>query len=622
MLFSALPARADGPVTLGLGTLTSIALSPDGTRLAVGTTIGVYFYDAQTFAPMGFWMTDYPVGKVLWSPRGNLLVLFQSYPRWGGYRKVIGKLVETGEILWAFEPSDSYGGITATFSPDGAWLLLADSRRVMLYRATDGSQERTLNADSRIGGYNSYSALAFSPDGQRLAVCCSREGLQIWDTATWQLQVVRQTRASQLSWSPDGERLAFVQENWEVSPIVPIWDITGGTIAGAAELGNTDRAKSVAFSPDGKTLAIGTEVGSVMLWSVSSNEANLRQILRGHAASVNTLAWSSDGVLYSAGANTVRAWQVPTGKQLRLLDGFSGQVYQVAWSTDSQHVIDAGAKELVAGDITSLLPIQTASLARSAFAAQWFDPIVDMVVNPTGNVLAVADQTGVSLHDAATLQLAHRLYVGRRIIAVAFSPDGQTVATGGDGAYVTLWDATTGRPRRDLMGSPDSRVILALAFSADGQRLYALESKGVLRQWNLTRCDSTVTPLPELARTSRDYQYYYYVYYAHAAILPSRGRIVIQQNAGLLVLDLATGQRLYFFDAPYPHARAISVSPHGTRVAVVFDMSIKVWNLDSGEFVVDFRGHNDEIADIAFSPDGRSLASGSLDGTVRIWPVP
>lgn len=69
-------AFADGPVTLGRGSLTSIALSPDGTRLAVGTTIGVYFYNAQTFEPQGFWESDASSGKLLWSPQGDILLSY------------------------------------------------------------------------------------------------------------------------------------------------------------------------------------------------------------------------------------------------------------------------------------------------------------------------------------------------------------------------------------------------------------------------------------------------------------------------------------------------------------------------------------------------------------------
>ncbi len=75
LFLNALPAHAQEPVRLGNGLLTALALAPDGTRLAAGSTIGLYFFDAQTFAMTGFWPTSYGIQQVYWSPRGDMLAL-------------------------------------------------------------------------------------------------------------------------------------------------------------------------------------------------------------------------------------------------------------------------------------------------------------------------------------------------------------------------------------------------------------------------------------------------------------------------------------------------------------------------------------------------------------------
>ncbi len=322
-------------------------------------------------------------------------------------------------------------------------------------------------------------------------------------------------------------------------------------------------------------------------------------------------------MLYVAYNNTLDAWDAQTGQRLRRLGGlFTPAIAQITWSADSRRLIAVQGNQLGDWDVATRQPTQAAEL--SIFEAP-NRQVTDMVTSPAGDLLAVADLAGVTLHDANTLRRLRRVQVGRSVAALAFSPDGTLLATGGEGPFVNVWEAATGRPVVDLPASTQCCAIVALAFAPDGQRIYALESTGLLRQWDLkTQVSHTVqTALPWGGYCSCRYPYYP----DQAAIHVGAGRVAASDmDLGLEVDDLASGRRLVNPAASSP--RSILINPQGNRLAAIVDDAVKIWKLDTGEVVVTYRGHTGPVTDIAFSPDGSALASSSQDGTVQIWPVP
>lgn len=242
--------------------------------------------------------------------------------------------------------------------------------------------------------------------------------------------------------------------------------------------------------------------------------------------------------------------------------------------------------------------------------------MIDMVTSPNGDFIAAADRFGVTLYDANSLQAKHRLDVGRQVVAMAFTPNGRLIATGGTGPFINVWDTATGHPVKDLLGTKTNRFIAALAFDVDGNTLYALEGNGRLRKWNLANGTSTF-----VQTTAPQINYYYdpAIHIKTNFVATERGEL------GLDVSDIQTGELKYNLSSErWP--RSIIINASGSRLAAIVDGKAKVWDLETGALLFEYTSNSPHwwwgITDLAFNPDGKRLAVSNGNGTVKIYNVP
>ena len=585
LLVQAWPAHAaEGPVTLGGGSLTGLALSPDGARLAVGSTIGLYFFDAQTFALTGFWPTPYGIQQVVWSPRGDVLALMNG-------NDIEIRQVESGAALWK-HATTCRRDCLVTFSRDGSQVVvLRGESTASVYDLASGALVQTVHDEA------------------------------FWSFSDWRL-----AHLATNAWQSSDGKLAFVG-NWNSAGCWAIlYDVPKRQALNKIALtypNGAYRRERVALSPNGKLLAASEEYGRVSLWNVYDASAPLNSLTGygdpaadywwlGYTAGVglHAFAWSPDSaVLYVGYNNTLDAWDAQTGQRLRRLGGlFTPAVSQVVWSADGRRIIAVQGNQMGDWDLSTRQPAQAAALAEYE-APEW--RVNEMAASPKGDLVAVADYAGVTLHDAATLSPLRRIHVGRQVSVLAFSPDGRLLATGGAGPFVNVWEAATGRPVVDLPGSCHCFYVLALSFSPDGRRVYALESTGRLRQWDIA------TKATRWVQTFLPDDFYY-----DPAIHVTAGRVAAEmpRSRTIAVADLETGQPA--FSVPAASPRSVIINAQGTRLAAIVGAEVKVWRLDAGQEVAAYAGQTGRIADIVFSPDGQHLASSSDDGTVKVWPVP
>ena len=323
---------------LGTGSIYEIAYSPDGTRLAVASSIGIWIYDADT---------------------GEELSLL------------------TGHTLYVFSVS---------FSPDGATLASGSGdETVRLWDVATGTLKATLT-----GHTWAVSSVSFSPDGATLASGSGDETVRLWDVATGTLKATltgHTWAVSSVSFSPDGATLASSGDE-----AVRLWDVATGTLKATLIEHTLYFVFSVSFSPDGATLASGSGDGTILLWDVVTG--TLKATLTGHTSFVISVCFSPDGKTLASGSGdeSIRLWDASTGNHLKTLTGHTDSVFSVSFSPDGTTLASGS------GDGTILLwELTPASPETEKIAA---DVNSDGVVNIQDLVL-VASRFGETGENAA-----------------------------------------------------------------------------------------------------------------------------------------------------------------------------------------------------------------------------
>ena len=198
--------------------------------------------------------------------------------------------------------------------------------------------------------------------------------------------------------------------------------------------GHSDSVYSVAYSPDGQTLASGSGDNTIKLWNVKTG--NLLQTLKGNSVWANSLAYNPDGkTLASGGADsTIKLWNVKTGNLLQTLTGHSNAVFSVAYSPDGQTLASGSFDKTI-----KLWNVKTGNLLQTLTGhSEW---VSSVAYSPDGQTLASASSDNtIKLWDIKTGNLLQTLTANSdSVYSVAYSPDGQTLASGSDDRTIKIW---------------------------------------------------------------------------------------------------------------------------------------------------------------------------------------
>lgn len=518
------------------------------------------------------------------------------------------KLVATGgDKVWrmddgVLETVNAPRSSGMALSPDGTLVAgTAIGNKIDLWRLSDGEIVRTLTGHSDI-----VQDLAFSPDGSLVASASRDKSVKVWRVSDGQLirtLTGHTDMARAVRFSPDGTMVASASQD----KTVRIWRVSDGAFLGSLT-GHTQYVGSLAFSSDSTLIATTSGDKTVRVWRVSDRV--LLATLTGHDWPAVAVEFTPDSTfVVSAGIDwTVRVWRLSNFTQERVIpvDAYPNSLYMFA---DSQRV--------AVGTDGNPRIIRLADGAELARYGGFTQPITSVVLSPDGAWIAAAelDTLEQRLHmlDANSGKVVSTLTINQReqfeeISPLAISPDWSMFATrNAGGREIYIRDLQDGSLLHTLTGHVS--VIYEVAFSPDGQYLASAGEyqSGLWRvsdgqfirffEDNFGTGFHSVTFSPDS------------VYVAAGAI--DQGKIWRVSDGALIAGFSDPGQ---FF------VETLAWSPDGTLLASGgSSQSVSLFNPDDGSLVRSLPGHTNGVTQVTFTANGKQLFVSGLDGHIRVW---
>jgi len=505
------------------------------------------------------------------------------------------------------------------------------------------STEPILQVDP--GGHKSLIMdITFTPDGRYLVSAANDKLIRVWDLKTG--KTVRTLRGQigagpegkiyAMALSPNGQWLAVGGKTGIIGARdIRLYDFTNGKLVMLLK-GHTNVVLSLAFSPDNRYLVSGSFDNNAIIWNLESKPSDLgdsKQILSGHTDHIYAVAFTADGERVVTGSldHSLRLWRVQDGKLITTMKGHTDKVYAVAISPQ-EDIIASGSDDYT----IRLWDGRTGQFIKTL--ANQGTQVGSLSFSPDGRYLISGVGDGPDTHCHVWSIPDGKEIVTYRghdniVIATAVSPDGRVVATGGGNNHeIHLWSLHDGKLQQRLSGV--GAATWAVGFSADGRELGWGKTRDISSANNMGPFEYTIT-LPAKSegldsnylgtprkvsgsderfsraqdkwrdwrlRTRKGGNYGY------QAILEIR-----QQNRTVASIERNATDGL-----GHP---SYTFTPNGERI-ISGGMSgvISAYNRD-GNKLGDFVGHTGDVLVVAVSSDGRLLASGSGDQTVRLWDV-
>ncbi len=508
--------------------------------------------------------------------------------------------------------------LSVAFSPDGKRVASGGKdKTIIVWNTTDGSKVFTI-ADLK----TPVTSVLFSQSGKWIFSTSGGPVVQVWDAAkgepSRQSLAGHQSAVNCLSLSGDGKRMVTGTDDVEKhGGQIKVYELSNAH-SSATLAGMVGAVNSVAFSPDATLIASASgdagQAGELRVWETDENLSPI--ILTGHTGTIDCVAFSPDGKRVASGGadKVVRLWDPRKGSMVGTFIGHSSNVNSVAFSPDG--------KSIISGSSDGTVRIWDAKQSTPPLAAKGQAGKKAVSVPRRGNYSGIHDTPREVKVPVSTPLLT--LTTKQQIMAVAFSPDGKRIVTGGRQATLTLWDAEKATEIRTFPRHEND--IQGVAFSPDGLRIASASGDQTVRVWDAGN-GKTVLTLKGFTPQVKG-----------VAFAPDGKRIAgagggARKDATVQIWDASTGQlfRALKVEGEKGASITVSFSPDGKLIAADFSTIfpetgvIRIWEVEGGKLVQTLVGHSGNVWCTAFSPDGKHLVSSGgqrfHSGQIKVWDV-
>jgi WD40 repeat protein len=564
------------PTDPGQEEVVSVAISPDGTKVLTGhpwpESVVKLWNAVDGTLIRTFYGASMEASPVAFSPDGTKVFA-------GG---------ASGAILWDASNGTLIRSLfghslplrSARLSPDGTKVLTgSEDYTAKLWNVADGTLIRTFDHGGRV------LSVSFSPDGAKVLTAGMYRAPKVWDASSGTLLL---TLSGHTDWvdsavfSSDGTMI--LTGSWDGT--AKLWDSTSGTLLRTFS-GHASLILDAVFSPDGTKVL--TASGDTTARLYSTGDGTCIRTFSGHPGHISSAAFSPDGnevLTGSSWASTAHLWDASSGTLIRTFMSRGGNTHYASFSSDGNEILTGTRGGMAGTTVVEYYSGRTNLWSKSSGDLIWtYEAAGPVAYSPAGLFVAhVWNGAAIEILDASSGTLINSIGTGSYPYSVAFSPEGNRIATGSGvvPSEVRIWDVPDGNLIR-AFSVPIFEAANSLAFSPDGTRVLAGGyADPTARLWNtldgtLIRTITPGNPVTE--------------WIGSVAFSPDGTKALLGTCSSYQ--GLAPGQA-----------------------------SGSLWDLSNGSLIRRFQRHTRTVSSVAFSQNGSKMVTASYDGTARIWNMP
>lgn len=576
---------------------------------------------------------------------------------------------------------------TIAREPDGVSSLACSPNRQLIAIGTENRISiRDIATGKELGKpfqTTSWADAVFSPDSQLIAINDRYKNLTVWDLASREALVSlrHKSHVSCFAFSPDGRTIAS-----SCSEFLELWEIPTG-VKRVALIGQFGAIESIKFSPDGQTVAAGYSTGVTRIFDTSSGRQMRTLSMK---SSVQVIAYSADGKIVACGygSGETRLWNSISGKELQTLPGENSFVRRsVGISKDGKTIVISNRdgttflntetgieRRLVRGfacgsssdanvvmyalGTQGTFELRDAVSGKRLYNFDFFNDTRRVSFNPKKKLFARSMNDKITLYDSSSgeelltlishLKEVHHLEFspdgstiasgagdsiefwdvssGKELICIDgfsfpifFSPDGKTVISRSNDGTIKLWDSGSGKVLRSLSRCRNDEYAASCCFSADGTKIATGSEYGAIKLWSRTSGlaqGSVAVDYANMDTLAFSMDGNWLAFGTHLG--PNRS--ASQASGDIHLCNARSGKELRIISGHEDLILSLGFNPDGKLIASGSqDATMKLWDVASGRNLGVFKGHSDDVNSVAFSPNGTAIVTGSADNTARVW---